>query len=196
VEGGSYVKFSFKAKITQILLLWTFVTLLIFHIPTPVSACSCAPPPSVEAALTKSDAVFSGKVISVKDKLTISGYRVKTVIFEVSKTWKGERHTQIMVTTGQGGGDCGIHFSEGEDYLVYARISDMYANDQLTTILCDRTDILSSAKNDLSILGEGKLPVKQVDILKSNFNHIVWLGITIIFGGGMIGYLSWRKFKK
>lgn len=52
-----------------------------------VNACSCAENPSVEVALEQSDAVFSGKVLDVREKKQGNRYMSKSVHFEVIRTW-------------------------------------------------------------------------------------------------------------
>lgn len=87
----------------------------------------------------------------------------------------------------------------GEDYLVYANPSSMYGNkEQLVTIICDRTTVLAQAEEDLAILGEGKIPLKQVDLTKE-FNRLslgTWvsvLGIVLIV---VLAFLIWRRVRK
>lgn len=94
--------------------------------PSITSACSCAELPGVEEEFERSKAVFSGKVIDIREKRSLKGYTTKSVLFEVTNTWKGVEQSQIIITTGQGGGDCGYDFKEGEEYLVYAYESTMY----------------------------------------------------------------------
>lgn len=185
-----------KKAVSWILLLCSFVYILLVYIPNPANACSCAPPPSVESEFSRSDAVFSGKVISVKDKRSLNGILTKSVIFEVSQTWKGVKESQINITTGSGGGDCGIHFIVGEEYLVYSRESDMYGKKQLTTIMCDRTVDLASATEDLKYLGEGKPPTKQVNIASEDLSRITLISIFSILGFGLIVIIIFRKWKK
>jgi hypothetical protein len=183
--------------ITWLFLMSSFVYILIAYIPSSASACSCAQPPSVNSELSRSDVVFSGKVISVREKRSLNGYLTKQAIFEVSQTWKGVEQSQIMITTGQGGGDCGINFIEGEDYLVYSRESDMYGKKLLTSIICDRTVELAVANEDLAVLGEGKPPVKKVDIVSNDDNSRS--SIFIIFGVifvGLIAIWGWNRNNK
>lgn len=151
-----------------------------------VSACSCAESPSVEEELERSNAVFSGKVISVREKRSLNGNVSKLVLFEVTNTWKGVEQSQIMITTGLGDGDCGIDFKEGEEYLVYAHESTMYGAKSLVSGICDRTNKLSAAKNDLAILGEGKPPNEKVDLTGefAGYQSYIWgavIGVIAIF---------------
>ena len=89
--------------------------LLLSSFPSITSACSCAELPSVEEEFERSQAVFSGKVVDVREKRSIKGYQTKSVLFEVTNTWKGVKQSQIIVTTGQGGGDCGFNFKKDKN---------------------------------------------------------------------------------
>lgn len=62
--------------------------------------------------LERSDAVFTGKVIEIQEKKQLNGLTKKYVLFEVKKTWKGISQSQVILTTGMGGGDCGYEFEE------------------------------------------------------------------------------------
>lgn len=167
-------------------------------IPSKAYACSCVQPLTVKDELSRSESVFTGRVVEVKEVRT-KGYLSNSVLFETSQIWKGGSESQIMIHTGGGGGDCGYEFKKGEDYLVYANLSSMYGDkEQLVTIICDRTNELAQAKEDLAILGEGKLPTKQVD-LTNEFNRVhldMWvtvLGIVLI---GILFFLVWRRARK
>ena len=111
----------------KVMPILAFISILfISSFPSITSACSCAELPSVEEEFERSQAVFSGKVVDVREKRSIKGYQTKSVLFEVTNTWKGVKQSQIIITTGQGGGDCGFEFKEGQEYLVYAnRINDV-----------------------------------------------------------------------
>ncbi|KAB2336229.1 hypothetical protein F7731_12085 [Cytobacillus depressus] len=189
---------SISRKATTWLLLLSICTCVaVFYIPTSTYACSCAEPVSVKSELSHSKVVFSGKVLSVKNKRSLNGYVTKDVIFEVSQTWKGVKESQIQITTGLGGGDCGIEFKKGEDYLVYGRDSDIYGKKQLVTLLCDRTVELASAKEDLGYLGDGKPPTKQIDSASDNSNMTflfrTFVIVIVIVIGGIIGFFSWKR---
>jgi hypothetical protein len=187
--------FSFKTM-TWLLLFSSFIYVILVHYPIPAYACDCVIPPSVETELSQSDAVFSGKVISIKEKRSAGGYIKNEIIFEVYQTWKGVEESQIKITTGRGGGDCGYHFVPDGEYLVYGRYSDMYGKSQLSTGICDRTVDLEAANEDLKILGNGDTPVKQVDIVSENQKMPIYITVFVIFFIGIIGFLTWRKMKK
>ena len=164
-------------KIAKLFFLFINIGMfLIGSFPVVTSACSCAELPTAESELERSQAVFSGKVIDIKERKA-NGYLTKSVLFEVTNTWKGVEKSQVIITTGLGGGDCGYRFIEGQEYLVYANESDMYGAKSLVTIMCDRTNNLSRLQEDLKVLGEGEHATKKVDLSstqdRSNFN--IWI---------------------
>jgi hypothetical protein len=107
-------------------------------------ACTCAyQDPSPSSKLVKNEkarvtAVFLGEVISVIPKydksttgLPVIGNRIMLPVFDkneitfrVDKSWKGETVSEIKISTGVGGSDCGYVFTTGKKYLVYAAEKD------------------------------------------------------------------------
>lgn len=168
--------------------------MLIGFFPSNASACSCAELPSIEEEFERSKAVFSGKVVDIREKRSLNGYTSKSVLFEVMNTWKGVKQSQIIITTGQGGGDCGFDFKEGEEYLVYANESTMYGAKSLVSIICDRTNELSSSQEDLEILGEGQPPIEEVDLTGQHAGNriYIWVPVIIAIGVTMIFILKRR----
>jgi hypothetical protein len=160
--------------------------LLIGSFPSSTSACSCAESPSVEEELERSKAVFSGKVVDIKEKRSLNGYTSKSVLFDVTNTWKGARQSQMIITTGQGSGDCGVDFKEGEEYLVYANESTMYGAESLVSIICDRTNELSSSQGDLVILGEGQPPIEEVDLTGKHEGIRIYIWVMLVVAIGIV----------
>lgn len=171
-------------------------------VPTTSYACSCAQPPSVEDELERSQAVFSGKVLEVKEQKNFKGYVKKRVLIEVEETWKGVSESQVIITTGSGGGDCGYEFQVGQEYLVYATESTMYGDKaELVTVICDRTTGLSAAQEDLTVLGEGKEPTEQVDLVAEQAGIDVaesnaMIAVIIAVGIVLSSFIVWKRFKK
>lgn len=182
----------------KIIPLFAFVficILLLGTFPSVTSACSCAELPSAKEEFERSKAVFSGKVLDINENRSLNGYLSKSVLFEVDETWKGTDQSQIVITTGQGGGDCGIEFKEGEEYLVYANESDMYGEKSLVTIICNRTNQLSSLQEDLKIIGEGHPPQEEIDLTdkKALDQLYIWIPAGIAIGIGLIFEIKRRK---
>lgn len=181
-------------KNTMLFLMIAVLLAGIVAWPTAASACSCAETPGVSQELERSDAIFSGKVISIEEKTALlpGSYPSKAVIFEVAKIWKGMEQSQVKITTGLDDGDCGFDFSVGQEYLVYAVKSEMYGSNLLSTMICDRTDILSQAQGDFSVLGEGQAPTEEVDLLSRNAWLLPLAGF-IVFA--VIAFAVYRKRK-
>jgi hypothetical protein len=104
----------------------------------------------VKEAQKQSRAVFVGKVMQVLQQPDSSDVVVR---FRVEKSWKGNLPREVIVVTGQGGGDCGYRFEVGGKYLVYA-----YGPNEtsLGTNICQRTAALSEARADIKHLGKSK----------------------------------------
>ena len=119
----------------------------------------------------------------------------KSVLFEVTNIWKGVEQSQIIITTGTSDGDCGINFKEGQEYLVYANESTMYGAKSLVSVICDRTNELSSLQGDLTILGEGQPPIVEVDLTgKHKGNQLyIWGAVVIAIGILFVFILNRRK---
>ncbi|MGQ4661473.1 hypothetical protein [Lysobacter sp. F6437] len=146
--------------------------------PYAAHACSCPPPPPAKEAAKRSDRVFLGKVTSVQTHqpsdfvLWIEGriaelgevlgrdwrrdYRYvfrREVTLEVMENFKGGAVNELMITTGLGGGDCGVFFTTGQAYLVFAK----HLNDRnmLVTGICDGTDEARRLQPQLAQLRSG-----------------------------------------
>jgi len=92
-------------KKAMTLLAFIFIGIfMIGSFPSITSACSCADLPSVEEEYERSKAVFSGKVVDIKEKLSLKGYTTKSVLFEVTNTWKG-----IDVSLNNGHRELGVY---------------------------------------------------------------------------------------
>jgi hypothetical protein len=121
-----------------------------------VSACSCAGPGAPCESFGSADAVFVGTAVSAKDNerpkqadRTDFDWAPRAFKFSVEQAYLGVAGTEVEVSTGYGGGDCGYQFKLGQRYLVYA----YRYKDQLTTTICTRTKPFASANEDLAFLG-------------------------------------------
>lgn len=179
------------------MILLTFI-FIIGSFPSITSACSCAELSSVEEAFERSAAVFSGKVLDIKKKKSLKGYTYKSVLFEVTNTWKGVEQTQIIIITGEGGGDCGFNFIEENEYLVYANESTMYGAKSLVSSMCGRTNVLISSQNDLAVLGEGEVPIEEVNLSGEQTRNqiIIWTSLGLAFFTVILTILYRRKKRK
>ena len=169
---------------------------LIGSFPAETRACSCAESPTAAEELEQSEAVFSGKVIEIKEKKA-KGYMTKSVLFDVTNTWKGLEQSQVIITTGLGGGDCGFRFFEGLEYLVYANESDMYGEKSLTTIMCDRTNRLSALQEDLEFLGAGEAPTEKAELNSNNNNNpfYLWIAGALAIIVALVAFLFMKRKK-
>lgn len=161
---------------TSIILVLLIASIPLISNPSTAYACSCAPPPSVEEELERKTAIFSGKVIEISEpnnKIFKSSADPVAVLFEVDTIWKGVDESQVIVQTAESSASCGFSFDLNTEYLVYAYGDE----DDLQTGLCERTTPLTSAEEDLSILGEGKIPTEQVNLQQQDqiMNAYIWI---------------------
>lgn len=106
-------------------------------------------------AFTTASAVFSGKVIEITEGEAAlpGGPKQLAVKFRVQKSWKLIRKDEVMVSTVNTGNLCGVSFTVGESYLVYA----VGGGNKFFTDICTRTGSLLGAKEDLEYLKGRKL---------------------------------------
>ncbi len=142
--------------------------------PKAVFACSCAMQPSAEThvkeELDRKTAVFTGKVIKVtppKQKKTMSTADLVQVDFEVSTVWKGELKQQTAIYTAMSSASCGYDgFKVGDAYIVSA----YDRSGELETGMCDLTKPVSTAGDELKVLGKGydPLPLSAGELFPGN----------------------------
>lgn len=81
----------------------------------PVTACTCVALPPAQQ-LAQADLVFRGTVEELETKA--SGTRAA---FFVTWVYKGAPPRRVVVSTGAPNASCGLHFTRGSSYLVYAK---------------------------------------------------------------------------
>jgi len=120
-------------------------------------ACSCIPAPPVEDRLAGADAVFHGTVLRGGGVGSgCGGLLQRKFRFEVHTVWKGDIGDRVTVKTGMGGGDCGMGFEKGEEYVIFAsRDGD---NGSLHTGTCSGNINLEIFGEIPPELGSGRLP--------------------------------------
>ena len=116
-------------------------------------ACSCIGNLTVKQSVKKHDAIIYGTVISrnefeSKDSglpIGFKSFRAEYAVL-VKRAFKGNfQKDTIKVVTGLGGGDCGIKFKLGVNYVIYADYEDRFfesgekVDSFLTTNICTRT---------------------------------------------------------
>ena len=172
--------------------------LMLLHKPMPAAACSCVAMPSPAEGFSNAHAVFRGEVTNIKDNRgLLGGYgrTGKTVLFAVKETWKGTNGKEVAITTGGGGGDCGVAFVVGQEYLVYANVSDMYEKQSLSTTICSPTKALGDATEDLAVFGQGQVPTDdEIPIDSGGTTYLIIGGV--IFIAGLLAIFGWIRFKK
>ena len=118
-----------------LVLLFTAVALLV---PSAALACSCGGQASSSNGLAGADVVFLGVVAPKTD------WTRADVVFDVVRTFKGPANDRVAVARGESS-SCGIAFSPGERWLVYARAGA----GRLNAEKCARTRLEADAGQDL-----------------------------------------------
>jgi hypothetical protein len=103
-------------------------------------------PVGLEEAVDRAEAIFFGKAVKIEwlgarewDPAPLAVLPVSVAVtFAVEERWKGPSGDTLTVHTGAGGGDCGVRFEPGIDYVVYAELSPLSGRDVLTTTICNR----------------------------------------------------------
>jgi hypothetical protein len=118
--------------------------------------CTCLGDTTPQKELRECDAVFTGRalrrqIVTMRDA-RIGGERRRMLqfTFEVDSQWKGSLPRRITILTGLTSGECGHDFDLRIPYIVYARRSQ----GQLHMSICDRTNRLDQASDDLKALGQ------------------------------------------
>ncbi|MEE3198394.1 MAG: hypothetical protein VX254_00055, partial [Planctomycetota bacterium] len=97
-------------------------------------------------ALAESDHVFHGTVISIDTSDPASHF----VRFETHAVWKGAEEGELEVRTASSSAACGVLFTRGRDYVVYAY--DTAQDGVITTNSCWRTR--AHSEEEAAALGE------------------------------------------
>lgn len=148
------------------------LTLLGFSNVQHALCCLCEVEPSPRTARQNASAVFSGEVISITPDVTPDQFSAKRVAFRVERIWKGVYWPTVSVLTSAYDSSCGIPFSIGTRYLVYAdgRIG------KLSCDACSRTSSFTNTHPDLEELGSGFSPFTIV-VIEFGFLAVVITGI-------------------
>jgi hypothetical protein len=137
--------------------------------PRAAEACSCLTPGPACQEVFRAQAVFAATVVSVEDtQLSVAADRaisssVRRVRMRVTEAFTGVLTGEVIVTTGQGGGDCGYPFIAGGSYVVYGQERE---GDTLVTTICSRTKPVRDAAEDLAYLRSfTKAPAREGRII-------------------------------
>lgn len=174
-----------------------FALALVLH-TARAGACSCEPV-TPSAALGRSDHVFQGKVIAVRNAwgnaLPVGLERLLPrwmrpdrgllVELEVSGVWKGGSGPRQVVFTGFGGGDCGLGAEVGDEWLVYG----WSWGNQVASGLCSGSGPVSVRSHALGVLGapHGPAPAPRHRVL-----YLLLFATLLLSGAFAVRQLSRR----
>ncbi|MEK3766166.1 hypothetical protein [Solibacillus sp. FSL K6-4121] len=82
--------------------------------------------------------------------------------------------------------------------MVYANESTMYGAKSLVSSMCGRTNVLISSQNDLAVLGEGEVPIEEVNLSGEQTRNqiIIWTSLGLAFFTVILTILYRRKKRK
>lgn len=130
-------------------------------------ACSCVGPRG-RAAVKASTVAFRGTVTKIDylDPDTARSEPRIIVMFSVSRVWKGLVRREIVLHTIYNKYSCaGFYFQKGKEYLVFAYTNEEQMAEKfsplkntLGTNICNGTNLIESAQDDLREIGKGRKP--------------------------------------
>ncbi|WP_010275073.1 hypothetical protein [Paenibacillus senegalensis] len=170
----------------RLLIILVSVLLLVVGLgisAQPAQACSCAINLDPLSEASRSSAVFSGKVLEIREEKHAAGERIKKVLIEVDQIWKGIDQNQMWIYTAYSEPACGVDFDKGQSYLIYAMADE---GGRLNVSLCSRTASIQLAGEDLQALGTGAEPEREVDLLTESADSTMNLALIIIAGGLLV----------
>jgi len=200
-------------KFGKILIFGIIATLFISQ-PSAVFACSCVAGIPQEESFEMAKAVFSGRVLSIDEN---DGFSDKILGFfkppfssrrevkiQVLESWKGVNSDVVTVATGRGGGDCGVAFLKNEEYLIYAYDASERFKTELGTDICNRTQTLFAAWEEVLLLGEGteysakrETSPDESDVsMNPSLFALIAYGALIIFGVYFVARRVMKLFRK
>jgi hypothetical protein len=170
---------------------------MMFLNPVESPACSCIQL-SVEEAYEKFDVIFSGRVYQIHNPRAGDPVQSSATLlqnfFEVKEVWKGELDQTVVVRASQSSASCGYEFVLNQEYLVYATDK----GDWIQTSICDRSQLLSQADEDLQFLGPGQLNTLYGQIAlpeeRTKFDPaLILIMSSILVVIAVVSLLWWRK---
>ena len=157
-------------------ILWAFLVIIFLSAGTSSYACTCG-----GSTMIMKLQLMEGKLLNITDKAWLDEYpgviftgqvlkrkkvnvklsggvdwRYYQVTFKVDKYWKGSDSPEVVVFTGVGGGSCGIRFSKGESYIVFAEMIENRLETGICTFTADSRYIENIIKG--LNLGDGRSP--------------------------------------
>ena len=133
------------------LLRLLFVAIAVFVFPLRAAhACPCAAEGPPCAEYWKASAVFRGRVEAIERAAPASDdpLRSRTIMFTVLEAFSGvSGRSTIQITTPGSSAACGLNFTVGHEYVVYASADP---GGTLGTTSCSRTAAIENAAGDLA----------------------------------------------
>jgi len=151
-------------------------------------ACACSCGRALGAFSGSSAAVFSGRVVDIRNGPIEGFYSVE---FMVNQSWEGVYSRTVTVLTAMNEAGCGYGFVKGKSYLVYADGKDQY----LRVSLCSETQELEYAQYELNLLGNNTLPLNEREPKTQMTPNWIFLGAILIIAV-IATTLIYKRFRK
>ena len=135
------------------------VFILAFSFTIGSYACSCGVPIDILEKIENTPLIIKGRIVNIEVSELEPGNTIKCVTVEITEAYKGTKVNFIEIRTNPGeSGDCGEHFTLGEEYLIWAH--DEYLsqkNDGIYgTSICNYNGLASEHKAGVEILRQLK----------------------------------------
>jgi hypothetical protein len=147
-------------------------------------ACSCIGAPSNARSFESADVVFIGTVVARADPntgTTQSAADPITWTFRVQSVQKGAASPTQTVLSARGGATCGVLFTVGRRYQVFAERSGSHVN----AFLCGGTTVLAAGATGFR---PQLAPTGPPD--DSRGVHLLFLGVSLALGGLLLRRFS------
>ncbi len=92
------------------------ITILVLLIGTTVSACTCIYEEFSKRDFTEASYIVKGEIVKIE--IDEEAYK-KIITFKVYDSYKGNSKKTMQMTTGLGGGDCGLFVTKGDKWLLF-----------------------------------------------------------------------------
>jgi hypothetical protein len=99
------------------------------------------------------ECLAAGRAVPPPDLSELAAYCGDSVSLRVDAVWKGALSPNVTVVTGTGGSDCGLRFTAGTQYVLFAR---KLKSGVLYTDACTYTDEVAASVKVIKKLGPPK----------------------------------------
>lgn len=153
---------------------------------------------NLDFEIENSSLILAATIIEKLDSTYPAYYKIR-----INKTWKGDTNGITILTTGTGGGDCGMLFKIDKEYLIYgdSKNGNIYTNRCSRTIELSKTgdidylnhhffkteyDSVHLTPNELKYLKKNLIH-SELDSLLSSSTNLIFYNDSLISKRSLIG---------